>query len=497
MPGAAGRPFRGGGAPRSRLTPRVIAVIVILLVIFLGWTFFWLLYAEQQALMDARRYTLAENVGLALSLCQELHDRAESGELAHPVARAEAARLLGYLRYGPQKAGYFYIIDGSGVMVMHPLRPSLAGSDIRQLTDADDNCFLARIIEQSRHYPTGFSSYRYNWHGDQTQATPLTAYSASFSPWNWIVVSELGTADIQAMVMGELLQQALLLALLTVVLASVLSITLKRLVLQGVDRLIEVAGQLRGGDLSARAEILPADEMGPLAQAINQMAEGIQQRDAQIRQTQRAAVFALANLAEARDNETGGHLLRVREYVAALAALLRSRNGWAGVIDDDFIADLYDASMLHDIGKVAIPDNILRKPDVLDEGEKAIMMSHTLVGANTIRAARKRMRVRSSFLTMAEQIARSHHERWDGNGYVEGLAGESIPLAARIFALADVYDALTTARPYKPAYSHEQALETMREERGKIFDPQLFDAFVEHNAAFDRIRREFGEESAA
>jgi putative two-component system response regulator len=103
------------------------------------------------------------------------------------------------------------------------------------------------------------------------------------------------------------------------------------------------------------------------------------------------------------------------------------------------------------------------------------------------------MKVRSGFLAMAEQIARSHHEHWDGGGYAEGLSGEQIPLAARIFSLADVYDALTTARPYKPAYSHEQALQMMREERGQIFDPRLYDTFIEAAGTFDRIRRDFAE----
>jgi putative two-component system response regulator len=213
----------------------------------------------------------------------------------------------------------------------------------------------------------------------------------------------------------------------------------------------------------------------------------------QIRRAQRAAVFALAKLAEARDNETGGHLLRVREYSVALAEALRAKPGFAEQIDDQFVDDLYDATMLHDIGKVATPDSILLKPDVLDEGEMAVMMSHTLTGANTIRAARRQLKVESGFLVMAEQIARSHHERWDGTGYVERLAAGAIPLAARIFTIADVYDALTTARPYKLAFAHEQALATMQEDRGRRFDPGVYDAFIEVANTFDHIRREFAD----
>src|SRR5690606_35547630 len=160
-------------------------------------------------------------------------------------------------------------------------------------------------------------------------------------------------------------------------------------------------------------------------------------------------VFALAKLAEARDNETGGHLLRVREYATLLATKLSGREGWKEIIDEQFIRDIYDAVRLHDIGKVGIPDVILLKARSLNDHERAIMMSHTLIGANTIRAARQQMQVESGFLTMAEEIARSHHERWDGQGYVEMLKGRDIPAAARIFSVADVYDALTTSRPYK------------------------------------------------
>lgn len=496
MAGKAIRKQRGpqpAEALRSRLTPRVIAVTVILLVIFLGWTFFWLLYAERQALYQARREVLSDNVSLAVSLCRELQARAETGELRRDQAMDEALRLLDAMRYGPQNSGYFFVLDCDGVMLLHPLTPSLEGQDVRQLTDSQGETFIAAMLETCDRVPAGFANYRYSWHGGTMQPAPRLAYFAYFEPWDWIIASEVTTADIEERIMSELTQQAYLLLGLTLVLALVLSITLKRLVLQGVDRLIEVAQRLRSGDLSARAAVLPADEMGPLARAINEMAGGIEQRDEQLKQTQRAAVFALAKLAEARDQETGGHLLRVREYVSALALALRECEPWRELVSDQFVADIYDASMLHDIGKVAVPDTILLKPDTLDEGEMAIMMSHTLIGANTIRLARQRMKVRSGFLAMAEQIARSHHERWDGKGYAEGLQGAQIPPAARIFALADVYDALTSARPYKPAYSHEQALSMMSEERGRIFDPQVYDAFVGASATFDRIRRDFSE----
>jgi response regulator RpfG family c-di-GMP phosphodiesterase len=389
--------------------------------------------------------------------------------------------------------GYFYIIDRRGMMVGHPFRPDLTDTDVRTLTDGTGSAFVNRLIGGRVQGPGRYETYQYNWLDGTTGAPEQLAYAAGFEPWDWFIVTEVQITDINAQIFGDLARQVGLLLMLTVVLAGVLSATLRRLVLQGVDRLIKVARELAAGNMSARAVVSPTDEVSSLARAINQMAEGIQARDERLRLTQRAAVYALAKLAEARDRETGGHLLRVREYAATLAHELSKHPNWQGIIDNGFIADLYDASLLHDVGKVAVPDSILLKPDVLDEGEMAIMMSHTLVGANTIRAARERMKAESSFLVMAEQIARSHHERWNGEGYVEGLAGSAIPPAARIFSVVDVYDALTTQRPYKRAYSHKQAVGLMREDRGKRFDPEVFDAFLAVAGRFDEIRAEFAD----
>jgi len=478
---------------QSGFTPRVIAVTLIVLFVFLGWMFYWMLYAEQQALLEARRTGLAEEVQLAISVCRRYYLRVESGEYSRDEAMDQARSTLLDLRYGQLSEGYFYIVDRRGTMVGHPFRPDLTGQDLLSLTDKTGVAFVNKLIGGSLQGPGRYETYQYNWLDSATEVPEQLAYAAGFEPWDWFIVTEVQIADINAQIVGDLSRQVALLLMLTVVLAGVLSATLRRLVLQGVDRLIKVAHALAAGNMSARAVVSPTDEISSLAKAINQMAEGIQARDERLRLTQRAAVYALAKLAEARDRETGGHLLRVREYATALALELSKHVGWREIIDNGFITDLYDASLLHDVGKVAVPDSILLKPDVLDEGEMAIMMSHTLVGANTIRAARERMKAESSFLVMAEQIARSHHERWNGEGYVEGLAGTAIPPAARIFSVADVYDALTTQRPYKRAYTHQQAVGLMREDRGKRFDPEVFDAFLAVADRFDEIRAEFAD----
>jgi len=487
----------GGGAPQaggsSGLTPRAIAVLLIILFIFLGWTFFWLLYAERQSLIGLREAGLADEISLALSVCQRIAEDSQARGLSVAEAQFQALETLRRLRYGPMHQGYFYVLSTSGELLAHPLRPDLEGTDAAHLTDERGSRFIGEIVRMAGAGVTGSTRYYWQWAGEPARPPARLAQFGTFLPWAWVIVSDVSIADIDEQIAHDLTMQVAVLVILVATLAFVLSVTLRRLVLSGVDRLTSLARRLQAGDLSARAVTGPMDELGPLATAINLMAEGIEQRDQQIRRAQRAAVFALAKLAEARDNETGGHLLRVREYSVALAEVLRGKPGFADQIDDQFVDDLYDATMLHDIGKVATPDRILLKPDVLDEGEMAVMMSHTLTGANTIRAARRQLNVESGFLVMAEQIARSHHERWDGTGYVERLAAGAIPLAARIFTIADVYDALTTARPYKLAFAHEQALATMQEDRGRRFDPGVYDAFIEVADTFDHIRREFAD----
>lgn len=201
------------------------------------------------------------------------------------------------------------------------------------------------------------------------------------------------------------------------------------------------------------------------------------------------AIFALAKLAESRDSETGAHLERVQGYVRILAEHLSAREKFRGVIDDDYIRLIYQTSPLHDIGKVGIPDSILLKAGKLTEREFAVMKTHAQIGAQTLDAALQRF-PNAKFLQMARSIAASHHEKFDGTGYPNGLAGENIPLCGRIVALADVYDALTSRRVYKPPMSHDQAREIIVRDSGSHFDPEIVAAFLSHEAEFDAIRKE-------
>jgi putative two-component system response regulator len=197
-------------------------------------------------------------------------------------------------------------------------------------------------------------------------------------------------------------------------------------------------------------------------------------------------VTALATLVEYRDDNTGLHLERVTRYSLLLAEALRQMRPYAEVIDTEFLHDLRRAVPLHDIGKVALPDSILCKPDNLTPAEMAVMKRHPEIGAQTIRSIMDRA-PGVQFLTMAADLAHCHHERYDGLGYPRGLHGEDIPLSGRIAALVDAYDAMTSQRVYKDAYSHEQAVAIIRQEAGKHFDPILVKAFLSRQAEFAQL----------
>ncbi len=201
-----------------------------------------------------------------------------------------------------------------------------------------------------------------------------------------------------------------------------------------------------------------------------------------------ATIFALAKLVDGRENP-GRHLERVQIYSRALALKLREKPAYRSQVEADFIEHLYQASPLHDIGKVAIPDTVLLKPDQLTPEEFKVMTSHTILGAQALRTIHEQY-PQNVFINMGIEITRSHHERWDGRGYPEGLKGEAIPLSARILAVADIYDVLRSKRCYKQALSHENSCQTIKAESGKAFDPAVVEAFARLELEFWEVRNE-------
>ena len=204
-------------------------------------------------------------------------------------------------------------------------------------------------------------------------------------------------------------------------------------------------------------------------------------------------ITALVCLAESRDDSTGGHLRRISETCRVVATALSLNSVYSGQLTREFIINLQQACLLHDIGKVGIPDSILLKPGRLDEGEFAIMKTHARLGRDAIQAAEDHLGMPVEFLTTAKEIARYHQEKWDGSGYPEGLAGERIPLSARLMALADVYDALISRRIYKEPMPHADAVKSIAAGRGRHFDPDVVDAFLARQDEFREIAERFGE----
>jgi putative two-component system response regulator len=207
----------------------------------------------------------------------------------------------------------------------------------------------------------------------------------------------------------------------------------------------------------------------------------------EVQRVQEVTIMAMASLAETRDNETGMHLRRTQQYVRALAEELQRRSPYADQLDDRAIELLTKSAPLHDIGKVGIPDSILLKPGKLTADEFEVMKTHPVIGARIIASAEEWLAAPSSFLRFAREIAHHHHENWDGSGYPDGLAGEAIPLSARLMAVADVYDALICRRVYKRPFSHGDAQRFIIEESGRKFDPLLVQAFTRLAPRFAEI----------
>jgi len=212
----------------------------------------------------------------------------------------------------------------------------------------------------------------------------------------------------------------------------------------------------------------------------------VQAQVREISDAQLATILAMSKLAEKRDDDTGKHLERTRAFCQLLAKQLQTQPAYATVIDDAFIDNIFHASPLHDIGKVAIPDKILLKPGKLTPDEFAIIQTHTTHGAATLQSVHDRY-PHNIFISMGIQVARAHHEKWDGGGYPDGLCEEAIPLSAQIMAVADVYDALRIQRCYKEAFPRAQSREIMTVERGKHFAPALVDAFLILETQFDAL----------
>ncbi|WP_207234111.1 MULTISPECIES: two-component system response regulator [Shewanella] len=230
-----------------------------------------------------------------------------------------------------------------------------------------------------------------------------------------------------------------------------------------------------------------------LARQNEVLEERVQERTQQLVDLQDVAMVAMGALAESRDPETGNHIRRTQHYVKALAIELAKTDEHKDYLQPDVITALFKSAPLHDIGKVGVEDSILLKPGKLTDEEFEEMKKHTTYGRDAIEAAEGSLGIADNFLLFAKEIAYSHQEKWDGSGYPEGLAGEDIPVSARIMAVADVYDALISARVYKPAFSHEKAVSIILEGKGSHFDPLMVDCFEKITDKFQQIAKQYSD----
>jgi putative two-component system response regulator len=214
--------------------------------------------------------------------------------------------------------------------------------------------------------------------------------------------------------------------------------------------------------------------------------ERVQERTTELSRTKDIAIYCLASLAETRDAETGRHILRTPNYVRILAQGLKKHPRFAHYLSDEIIEMLYKTSPLHDIGKVGIPDQILLKPGKLTPDEWEEMKKHTIYGHDVLLRAEQELGT-TDFVQMAREIALTHHERWDGNGYPYRLKGNDIPISGRLMAVADVYDALISYRVYKQASTHAEAVDIIFQAAGNHFDPDIVGQFIAQQDKFHRI----------
>jgi response regulator RpfG family c-di-GMP phosphodiesterase len=213
-----------------------------------------------------------------------------------------------------------------------------------------------------------------------------------------------------------------------------------------------------------------------------------------VRRTENAAILALAKLSEFREVTPGHHLERIREYCRLLATELAVRSELQDLITPEYILNLYQGVILHDIGKVAIADEILLKKGALTSREEEILRHHAVTGGSVIKAMEEEAQG-SGFLSLAKNIAYFHHERWDGKGYPFGLKGEAIPLEARIMAVADAYEEVTATIEPEKMLTHQQAVEWIVSSAGHQLDPMIVEVFVRRQEEFERLRGSLAEKA--
>ena len=439
---------------RSKLL-MIAAAQVACLAIGVLWFSGWL----QRSVLDAKRVQILQSNEALVRFLADRIDATVNTHVSHQPNWSAAQNLVDSLRLPNE--GFAYVIHSE---TREPVCEPSAGNSLL-LTESHDSAEL-RGAGGAMTFESVLK--------DESRTSVFSGYVDLADGIHLVAAKKLQNADAMAVVHQR--EHAVTIAVREI-LGPVRSFGL------GFALLITVLG------LIADSLILQKYD-GKLAEANERLEQLINIRTKSLVKTRNAIIFGLAKLAESRDTDTGEHLERIRRYVTVLAQRLAKSDR---SIDRDFISNLALASSLHDIGKVGIPDSVLLKPGRLDAEEREIIERHPQIGGKCLEAIQAQLGS-DDFLEMARMIADSHHERWDGTGYPQQLKGEDIPLVARIVALADVYDALTTKRPYKDAMSHAKAMEIIVEGRGTHFDPTIVEAFLHRHKEFATIACEHADD---
>jgi HD-GYP domain-containing protein (c-di-GMP phosphodiesterase class II) len=380
-----------------------------------------------------------------------------------------------------------FVVTSTGQYVFHPDPDRIMTTGLGEDPGAGDPEDVARLAEAMTALGTGFAPV-------MRQGEETWVFHAPVPAPRWSLGLVVTRRDALAAVTTQVIWLSTVLGG-TLALIGLLIWLASGHVARPLTRLTDVVREVAGGDLDAEARGAErADEVGDLARSFNSMRTDIKTLMAeQVAEQERrrdAIIFSLARLAEERDNETGQHLERICSYVEIIATeLAKERDD----IDEHWVRTISVTAALHDIGKVGVPDAVLQKPGKLTDEERVIIQKHTTIGGDTLMEIKRRWED-DTFLVTATEIAFAHHERWDGKGYPFGLEGEIIGLAARIVSVADVYDALTSVRVYKPGMSHEDACRIIIEGAGTQFDPGVVAVFERVAPRIEEVARELHDE---
>jgi response regulator RpfG family c-di-GMP phosphodiesterase len=314
----------------------------------------------------------------------------------------------------------------------------------------------------------------------------------------WIMVAKVPYKNVYRyiyVVQNEVIRISVIVLLISII----VSLFLGHSVASPISKLIDILDDVKDtGNLSQKIDFKGNKELNKLSNTFNQMMNSLnnttnelKNANEEIKRVNHLVIASTASLAEKRDTETGYHLKRTQEYIKVLAIQLKKTNHYPN-ITDEYINLLYYCSVTHDIGKVAIPDSILLKPGKLTKEEFEVIKKHTIYGKEALELEEEKLND-NEYINLSREIAHYHHEKWDGTGYPVGLVGDEIPISCRLMALVDVYDALTTKRIYKPAFSYEKAKQILIESKGKHFDPIIVDAFLEVEPEFIKIAERYKE----